>query len=226
VYTVAQLATSPLRFKFNPQAKSKTPPMDSYINSNELHHTSAEHTHDEEGNKMFGFIVFLLSESVIFLSFFAGYAIYKTTTPNWLPAGVSGLEVKEPTINTIILVASSFVIYLAERALQRHDLVKFRLFLLTTMAMGTYFLVGQAIEWNGLDFGFTTGVFGGTFYLLTGFHGLHVFTGILLQSIILVRSFIPGNYDTGHFGVNATSLFWHFVDVIWIILFILIYVWQ
>ncbi|MBW4427934.1 MAG: heme-copper oxidase subunit III [Nostoc desertorum CM1-VF14] len=200
--------------------------MDTYINPHELQHAAAEHTHDEEGNKMFGFIVFLLSESVIFLSFFAGYAIYKTTTPNWLPAGVSGLEVKEPTINTVILVASSFVIYLAERALQRHDLVKFRLFLLTTMAMGTYFLVGQAIEWNGLDFGFTTGVFGGTFYLLTGFHGLHVFTGILLQSIILVRSFIPGNYDTGHFGVNATSLFWHFVDVIWIILFILIYVWQ
>ena len=56
--------------------------------------------------------------------------------------------------------------------------MKFRLFLLATMAMGTYFLVGQAIEWNGLDFGFTTGVFGGTFYLLTGFHGLHVFTGI------------------------------------------------
>ncbi|WP_375509919.1 heme-copper oxidase subunit III [uncultured Nostoc sp.] len=200
--------------------------MDSYINSNELHQTGAEHSHDEEGNKMFGFIVFLLSESVIFLSFFAGYIIYKTTAPNWLPAGVSGLEVKDPTINTVILVASSFVIYLAERALQRHDLVKFRLFLLATMAMGTYFLAGQAIEWSHLEFGFTSGVFGGIFYLLTGFHGLHVFTGILLQLIILVRSFIPGNYDTGHYGVNATSLFWHFVDVIWIILFVLIYVWQ
>lgn len=212
-----------MRFKLTPQAKSK---MDSYINSNELHQTSAEHSHDEEGNKMFGFIVFLLSESVIFLSFFAGYIIYKTTTPNWLPAGVSGLEVKDPTINTVILVASSFVIYFAERALQRHDLVKFRLFLLATMAMGTYFLAGQAIEWSHLEFGFTSGTFGGTFYLLTGFHGLHVFTGILLQLIILVRSFIPGNYDTGHYGVNATSLFWHFVDVIWIILFVLIYVWQ
>ena len=200
--------------------------MESYINSNELHQTGVEHSHDEEGNKMFGFIVFLLSESVIFLSFFAGYIIYKTTTPNWLPAGVSGLEVKDPTINTVILVASSFVIYFAERALQRHDLVKFRLFLLATMAMGTYFLAGQAIEWSHLEFGFTSGTFGGTFYLLTGFHGLHVFTGILLQLIILVRSFIPGNYDTGHYGVNATSLFWHFVDVIWIILFLLIYVWQ
>jgi len=200
--------------------------MDSYIISDESHQTAAEHSHDEEGNKMFGFIVFLLSESVIFLSFFVGYIVYKTTTPNWLPAGVSGLEIKEPAINTVILVASSFVIYLAEHALQHHNLVRFRLFLLATMAMGTYFLVGQAIEWNSLAFSFTSGVFGGTFYLLTGFHGLHVFTGILLQLIIFVRSFIPGNYDSGHFGVNATSLFWHFVDVIWIILFILIYIWQ
>ncbi|MBD2356154.1 heme-copper oxidase subunit III [Tolypothrix sp. FACHB-123] len=200
--------------------------MDSYITSEDLHHPAGEHTHDEEGNKMFGFIVFLISESVIFLSFFAGYIVYKITTPNWLPAGVSGLEIKDPAINTIILVSSSFVIYLAERALQRHDLLKFRLFLAATMAMGSYFLLGQAIEWHGLAFGFTSGTFGGMFYLLTGFHGLHVFTGILLQLIILIRSFLPGNYDNGHFGVNATSLFWHFVDVIWIVLFILIYIWQ
>jgi len=94
------------------------------------------------------------------------------------------------------------------------------------MLMGSYFLYGQAVEWGGLEFGFTTGVFGGLFYLLTGFHGLHVLTGIILQTMILVRSFIPGNFDNGHYGVYATSLFWHFVDVIWIILFILIYVWQ
>ncbi len=189
-------------------------------------HASAEHHHDEEGNKMFGFIVFLLSESVIFLSFFIGYIVYKTSSPNWLPPGVEGLEVREPAINTVVLVASSFVIYLAERALQRHNLKGFRIFLIATMAMGSYFLLGQAIEWSNLTFGFTTGVYGAMFYLLTGFHGLHVFTGILLQGIILYRSFLPGNYDSGHFGVNATSLFWHFVDVIWIILFLLIYIWQ
>ncbi len=200
--------------------------MDGYMISEELHLHNAEHTHDEEGNKMFGFVVFLLSESVIFLSFFAGYIIYKLTTPNWLPSGVDGLEVVAPAINTVVLVASSFVIYLAERALQRHNLWRYRLFLLATMAMGTYFLIGQAIEWKGLEFGFTSGAFGGMFYLLTGFHGLHVLTGILLQLIILVRSFIPGNFESGHFGVNATSLFWHFVDVIWIVLFVLLYVWQ
>ncbi|MBD2488528.1 heme-copper oxidase subunit III [Aulosira sp. FACHB-615] len=203
--------------------------MDSYIVSEELQnhsHHSGEHGHDEEGNKMFGFIVFLLSESVIFLSFFAGYIVYKLTTPNWLPAGVEGLEVREPAINTVVLVASSFVIYLAERALQRQNLSGFRMYLLATMAMGSYFLAGQAIEWSHLAFGFTSGTFGGMFYLLTGFHGLHVLTGILLQLMILIRSFIPGNYESGHFGVNATSLFWHFVDVIWIVLFVLLYIWQ
>lgn len=200
--------------------------MDVSVSPDDLDHVSHEHGHDEEGSKMFGFIVFLLSESVIFLSFFAGYIIYKTTNPNWLPAGVEGLEIVAPTINTIILVSSSFVIYFAERCLQQHNLAGFRIYLLATMAMGSYFLYGQYVEWSQLEFGFTSGTYGGMFYLLTGFHGLHVFTGILLQSMILIRSFIPGNYDNGHFGVNSTSLFWHFVDVIWIILFILIYVWQ
>ncbi|MEA5532755.1 heme-copper oxidase subunit III [Crocosphaera sp. XPORK-15E] len=204
--------------------------MDSSITSEQLHEAVGEHghghEHDAEGNSLFAFIVFLLSESIIFLSFFTGYVVYKTTTIDWLPAGVTGLEIKEPAINTVVLVSSSFVIYIAEQFLERRQLWGFRLFLLATMAMGTYFLVGQAIEWQGLEFGFTSGVFGGMFYLLTGFHGLHVFTGILLQTIMLGRSFYPGNYDNGHFGIMATSLFWHFVDVIWIILFVLLYLWQ
>ncbi|MBW4520035.1 MAG: heme-copper oxidase subunit III [Scytolyngbya sp. HA4215-MV1] len=186
----------------------------------------AEHGHDDAGNRMFGFIVFLLSESVIFLSFFTGYIVYKTTTPDWLPSGVSGLAMRDPAINTIVLVSSSLVIYIAERFLHAKNLWGFRAFWLLTMAMGSYFLYGQAVEWRSLPFGFTAGVFGGSFYLLTGFHGLHVLTGVLLQSLMLGRSFIPGNYNKGEFGVAATSLFWHFVDVIWVILFVLIYVWQ
>jgi cytochrome c oxidase subunit III len=181
---------------------------------------------DEAGNSKFGFIVFLLSESVIFISFFIGYIIFKTTSVDWYPKGVNGLEVDEPRINTIVLVSSSFVIYIAERYLHDKKLWGFRFFLVVTMLMGSYFLYGQAIEWRSLPFGFTSGVFGGLFYLLTGFHGLHVFTGLLLQGLMLTRSFIGGNYNNGYFGVEATSLFWHFVDVIWIVLFILIYVWQ
>lgn len=185
-----------------------------------------EQEHDEAGNSKFGFIVFLLSESVIFLSFFAGYIIYKTTADPWYPPGVTGLETHDPAINTVVLVSSSFVIYVAERYLHDQKLWGFRLFLLITMAMGSYFLYGQAVEWGGLPFSYQAGLFGGMFYLLTGFHGLHVLTGILLQSLMLVRSFVPGNYTNGFFGVEATSLFWHFVDVIWIVLFVLIYVWQ
>ncbi|PZO45315.1 MAG: heme-copper oxidase subunit III [Leptolyngbya sp.] len=186
---------------------------------------AAEH-HEEGEHRMFGFIIFLISESVIFLSFFVGYIVYKTSATDWLPAGVEGLEVREPFINTIVLVSSSFVIYFAERYLHKENLWGFRAFWLLTMAMGSFFLYGQAVEWQGLEFGFTDGLFGGTFYLLTGFHGLHVLTGVLMQGVMLGRSFIPGNYDDGEVGVAATSLFWHFVDVIWIILFILIYVWQ
>jgi cytochrome c oxidase subunit 3 len=185
----------------------------------------SEQNPGESGNGMFGFTVFLLSESVVFVSFFVTYIILRLTSHHWLPPGVQGLEITKPAFNTVVLVSSSFVIYFAELAFEQRNLNKFRLLWLTTSAMGTYFLIGQAIEWSSLSFGLTTGLFGSTFYLLTGFHGLHVFVGILLQMIMLARSFIPGNYRSGHFGVSATSIFWHFVDVIWIILFSLVYIW-
>jgi cytochrome c oxidase subunit 3 len=182
---------------------------------------------DHHGRGMFGFTVFLLSESIVFLSFFFAYTILRLTTPNWLPPGVSG---PEPSlfvvINTVILLSSSVVIQLAERALSRYHHNTFRLLWLLTSLMGTYFLVGQGIEWSHLNFGLRTGLVGATFYILTGFHGLHVLSGVILQIIMLVRSFAPENYNHGHFGVSATTLFWHFVDVIWVILFSLLYLWR
>ena len=178
------------------------------------------------GHNMTGFIIFLCSESVIFLAFFSGYALLKLSALNWLPAGVEGLEWRTPLLNTVVLVSSSGTIVLAEHFKAKEKLWLFRGFWLLTIAMGSYFLYGQALEWGGLQFGFTSGTFGGTFYLLTGFHGLHVATGILLMAIMLIKSFLPGNYVGGEQGVQATSLFWHFVDVIWIVLFLLIYVWQ
>jgi len=181
---------------------------------------------NHRGKGLFGFTVFLLSETMVFASLFLAYFALRLTTPNWLPPGVSGLAVTQPAINTTVLISSSFVIYFAERALKRNRLAWFRVLWLLTSAMGTYFLIGQAIEWYGLPFKVTTGLFGTTFYLLTGFHGLHVFSGIVLQLIMFVRSFIPGNYNRTHFGVSAASLFWHFVDVIWLFLFSLLYLWQ
>ena len=173
-----------------------------------------------------GFIIFLCSESVIFLAFFSGYAILRLSALDWLPAGVDGLEWRMPLINTVVLVSSSLTMVVAEHFKDKNKIWLFRGFWLLTMAMGAYFLYGQAVEWSGLKFGVTSGTFGSTFYLLTGFHGLHVATGILLMGLMRVKSFIPGNYNIGEAGLKATSLFWHFVDVIWIILFVLLYVWR
>jgi len=186
---------------------------------------SPSHSH-AGGHNLTGMVIFLCSESVIFLAFFAGYAVFKLSAPQWLPAGVEGLEVRTPLINTIILVSSSFVAWFAEIQLQRGRLWAFRSLWLLTMAMGSYFLLGQALEWQGLAFSLSDGVFGGCFYLLTGFHGLHVLTGVLLMALMLARSFRAGNYEGGEAGVASVSLFWHFVDVIWILLFLLIYVWR
>lgn len=183
-------------------------------------------SHVQGGHNLTGMVIFLLSESIIFLAFFAGYAVLKSSSPVWLPEGVEGLEVREPLINTVILVSSSFVAYFAERALRSQNLWGFRALWGLTMAMGAYFVFGQAVEWAGLPFSLQSGIYGGSFYLLTGFHGLHVITGVLLMGLMLFRSFRPGNYDNGDAGVTMVSLFWHFVDVIWIILFVLIYVWQ
>jgi cytochrome c oxidase subunit III len=92
--------------------------------------------------------------------------------------------------------------------------------------MGSYFLINQGIEWSNLDFGLKTGLGGGAFYVLTGFHGLHVLAGVLLQLFMFVRSFIRGNYNKGYPGVSMVTLFWHFVDGIWVILFSILYLWR
>lgn len=182
---------------------------------------------DHHGKGMFGMTIFLLSESIVFFSFFTAYIALRLSTPNWLPPGVSGpVPSTFVVINTIILVSSSAVIQLAERALTHRHLGRFRLLWLTTSIMGTYFLVGQGIEWRNLDFGLRSGLVGATFYILTGFHGLHVLSGVILQILMLIRSFRSSNYSQGHFGVRATTLFWHFVDAIWIILFSLLYLWR
>ena len=205
--------------------------MSSTLSSNATSPTSPTsapvgHAHGHGNHNLTGMVIFLLSESVIFLAFFAGYVVFKQSSPVWLPPGVEGLAVRGPLLFTVILVSSSFVAYGAERALAARRLGLFRALWALTMAMGAVFLVGQALEWAELPFGLRSGVFGGSFYLLTGFHGLHVLTGILLMAWMLVRSFRPGNYDGGEAGVLSVSLFWHFVDVIWVVLFVLIYVWQ
>tara|TARA_E500000178_G_scaffold250102_1_gene246724 strand:+ start:682 stop:1065 length:384 start_codon:yes stop_codon:yes gene_type:complete len=89
----------------------------------QLDHTPGHIKHD--GHNLTGFVIFLCSESIIFLAFFAGFSLFKLTSPEWLPAGVDGLEVKMPLINTIVLVSSSFVAYFAERYLHQRQSLGF-----------------------------------------------------------------------------------------------------
>lgn len=110
-------------------------------------HASGHSSH--ANHSLTGFIIFLCSESIIFFAFFTGYAVLKLSSLNWLPPGVEGLEWRTPLAYTAVLVSSSGTIALAEWFLNRGNLWGFRAFWLLSMAMGTVFLYGQAVEWAG-----------------------------------------------------------------------------
>lgn len=174
--------------------------------------------------RVLGLLTFLVSESLMFGGFFATYLFLRGGAAEWPPAGTE-VELLVPTINTIILVSSSFVIHLGDTAIKKNDVKGLRLWYLVTAAMGTVFLLGQAYEYLSLGYGLTTNVFSNCFYLMTGFHGLHVFIGLLLILGVLWRSRRDGHYsNTKHVGVEMAEIYWHFVDIIWIILFSLLYI--
>ncbi|PSP85287.1 heme-copper oxidase subunit III [Halobacteriales archaeon QS_6_64_34] len=131
-------------------------------------------------------------------------------------------------VNTVLLVASSFTIHYAHHALNEGDRKKFLGLLGATLALGVVFLGGQVYEYYALlvveGFSLTSGVLGSAFYGLTGLHGLHVALGVLLISIAFGRS-LRGEYGPGHdTAIKTTSLYWHFVDVVWVFLVVVLYV--
>lgn len=175
--------------------------------------------------RLFGFVLFLISESMLFVGLFVAYGAFRVVAESWPPVGTPELETLLPGINTIILLSSSFVIHQADVAVKKGDVGGVRKWFLFTMVMGATFLAGQAYEYTHLEFGLTSNLFASTFFILTGFHGLHVFIGLVLMGTVLVRSLRPGHYSAHkHFGVEAAEVYWHFVDVVWIILFTLLYI--
>lgn len=188
------------------------------------------HAHEGEGHheahpdhRMLGVIVFLCAEGMIFFGLFAAYLIYRAVSPVWPPEGIER-ELILPGINTAILISSSFVINQSNTAIKKNDVAGLRTWFLATAVMGAIFLAGQAYEYSQLAFGLTNNLYASSFYVMTGFHGLHVCFGVLLILAVLWRSLKSDHYSKDHhFGVEAAELYWHFVDVIWIILFILLY---
>lgn len=190
------------------------------------HHAEATDAHHEEhpDHRIFGLIVFLVAEGMIFLGMFGAYAAFRATLPAWPPEGTPELELLLPGVNTIILISSSFVIHNADTAIKKNDVKGMRTWLAITAAMGAIFLAGQLYEYSNLEFGLTTNLFASAFYVLTGFHGLHVTVGVLAILAVLWRSRTADHYSKEHhFGVEAAEIYWHFVDVVWIILFGLLY---
>lgn len=190
------------------------------------HGTAAAAEHEAHpDHRVFGLIVFLGAESMIFLGLFSAYLTFRAVYPSWPPEGTPERELLLPGINTLILIASSFVIHQADSAIKKNDVGGLRLWFGVTAAMGALFLAGQLYEYHNLEFGLTTNLYASTFYVLTGFHGLHVFLGLCLILAVLWRARQKEHYSSQHhFGVEAAELYWHFVDVVWIVLFLLLYI--
>ncbi|MGI0491561.1 cytochrome c oxidase subunit 3 [Alkalinema pantanalense CENA528] len=184
---------------------------------------TAHHAHPDY--RITGVLVFLVAEAMIFLGLFTAYLTFRAVAPVWPPEGTPERELLLPGINTAILIASSFVIHNADTAIKKNDVKGMRLWFGITAAMGAVFLAGQLFEYFNLEFGLTTNLYASTFYVLTGFHGLHVTFGLLLILAVLWRSLKPDHYNSKqHFGIEAAEIYWHFVDVVWIILFLLLYI--
>lgn len=179
--------------------------------------------HHHPDLRMFGLATFLVADGMTFAGFFAAYLTFKAVNP--LPEGSSyELELVLPTINTVLLLISSFTFHRAGKECRANHLAAARNWLVLTMALGVAFLGGQMVEYFTLPFGLTDNLFASTFYALTGFHGLHVTLGAICIGIVALQT-RPGGVITAerHFGLEAAELYWHFVDGIWVVLYGIIY---
>jgi len=184
---------------------------------------------------MLGFILFIASEVMFFGGLFAAYFIARADSPSWPPTGLLSpeqvargvelkLEIALPAIATVILVSSSFVIQWAVSQVKGGNRTGLIWGLFVTIILGLVFLTIQMYDYSQLPFGTRDTVYGTTFFTLTGFHGAHVAGGTIFMIVCLVRS-MNGQFSPQHHeAVEACSMYWHFVDIVWIALFTTLYV--
>jgi cytochrome c oxidase subunit 3 len=174
---------------------------------------------------MVGMLLFIASEVMFFGGLFAAYFNSRADhAAEWGPPGGHELEAWPlATILTIILITSSFTIQLGIGAIRRGDQAKLRMWVGITLVLGVLFLIGQLYDYSQLGFGIGDGIFGTTFYTLTGYHGAHVFGGAVGMTILFARA-MQGQFSArNHVAVEAISIYWHFVDVVWIALYFTLY---
>ena len=172
-----------------------------------------------------GMLLFIASEVMFFGGLFAAYFTARAGAVEWgPPAGAHELEAWPlAAILTIILIASSFTMQVGVWAIRRGDQGRLRMWLGVTLLLGILFLAGQIYDYTQLGFGLGSGIFGTTFYTLTGFHGAHVFGGAVGIAILFARANAGQFSGRNHVAVEAVSMYWHFVDVVWIALFAILY---
>ena len=174
-------------------------------------------------DRKLGMWIFLGSEVMFFGSLIGAFIGFKLH--DGFEEASEVLSLPLATLGTSVLIVSSFAVVMALEALQSDDRRVFRNWMLVTLALGTLFVGIQAFEWYELfDHGLDAGtIFGSSFFLTTGFHGLHVIGGVVWMSLLLGRA-SRGEYSSQNYlGVELFGLYWHFVDVVWIVLFTVIY---
>ncbi len=169
--------------------------------------------------------IFLASECLLFGALISTYLLYRgRSTVGPYPHDV--FDIPYTSVSSFVLLFSSLTMVLSLSALQHGQIRKFRIWTLTTALLGTTFIGGQIYEFTtfakeGLKLG--TNLFGSTFFTLTGFHGAHVTVGILMLLTLLGLSFLGRLPKEKALGVEMVGLYWHFVDIVWIIIFTVVY---
>lgn len=171
----------------------------------------------------YGMVFFIVSEVMFFAAFFAAYFYASNFNVQWPPANVEIFEVYLPIFGTLILLTSGATITFAH-----HDMVEGRMktarnFTMATWALGFLFLCFQMYEYSHAAFAFDSGIFGSLFYLLTGFHGFHVLVGAIMILVAWKRMRKGDFTPKHHFYYEAAAWYWHFVDVVWLGLFLFVY---
>lgn len=169
------------------------------------------------------------SSNMLWEGFQATWPLLNNPDPSLYPAPKETINPWTlPLLNTILLVTSSFTVTIAHHALKENNREKTKLWLAITIALALVFVCVQSYEYvhayRDLDLTLQSGIYGSTFFMLTGFHGAHVVLGTLMLVIMLIR--IQKGHFTGdnHFGFEASAWYWHFVDVVWLGLFVFVYV--
>jgi len=179
----------------------------------------------------YGMILFIVSEVMFFFAFFwAFFAAALAPTIEigavWPPKGIDVFNPLEvPLLNTLILLCSGATITYAHHAITAGNKVEAVWGLVLTIVLAILFTALQAFEYVSANFCISDGIYGSTFFMATGFHGFHVFIGTCFLSVCLVRLCWDHFTAQHHFGFEAAAFYWHFVDVVWLFLYVAVYFW-